>query len=37
MSKKIIKFGLEDSVYDINPPLPAKKYLPDWFKLFSSQ
>lgn len=32
MNKKIIKFGLEDSVYDINPPLPAKKYLPDWFK-----
>jgi hypothetical protein len=32
MSKKIIKFALEPSVYDINVPLPSKNYIPDWYK-----
>lgn len=30
--KKTIKFGLDKSLYDINPPLSAKKYIPSWFK-----
>ena len=29
---KKIKFALYPDVYDINPPLPTKNYLPDWYK-----
>ena len=29
---KKIKFALEPKLYDINPPLPTKNYLPDWYK-----
>lgn len=31
-NKKIIKFALDPLVYDINPPLPSKGYIPDWHK-----
>ena len=32
MKEKIIKFGLDESLSDINCPLPAKNYIPDWFR-----
>lgn len=29
---KKIKFAVEPHLYDINPPLPTKNYLPEWYK-----
>lgn len=32
MKNKKIQFGLTERLWDITPPSPAKRYLPEWFK-----
>jgi len=32
MKNKKIKFALSERLWDITPPSPARKYLPEWFK-----
>lgn len=32
MKKKVIKFAIDDQLWDISIPKPTKSYLPQWFK-----